>query len=111
MVPASELPEDDEIGKPQRRGKTALSEVLPTTTSMQSTDQGLKEAEISTAATASVAAAAAPESAEIRASETKYETKYGRAQEELKGEDSDGGWSERRCSGKLRTIFKPPAKS
>ena len=106
-MPAFELPEDDEIGKPQGRGKTALPEVLPTTTSMQSTDQGLEEAEISTGATASVAAAAAPESAETRASKTKYE----RAQEELKGEDSDGGWSERRCLGKLRAISESPAKS
>ncbi|CAN0048319.1 unnamed protein product [Ascophyllum nodosum] len=92
VVPASELPEDDEIGKPQGRGKTALPEVLPTTTSMQSTDQGTEVAEISTETHAS-------------------ETKYGRAQEELKDEDSDGGWSERRRSGKLSTISESPAKS
>ena len=89
-MPASELPEDDGIGKPQGRGKTTLPEVLPTITSMQSTDQSPEEAEISTGAMASVAAAAAPESAETHASETNY----GRAQEELKGKDSDGGWSE-----------------
>ena len=107
VVPASELPEDDEIGKPQGIRKIALPEVLPTTTSMQSTDQGTEEAEISTGAMASVAAAAAPESAETHASETKY----GRAQEELKDEDSDGGWSERRRLGKLSTISESPTTS